>query len=56
MLLIWPLIMAVPGIPLTLPSDIVLAVGTSGIFALGVFFLDAPRRARLAQQSRDGAC
>lgn len=55
MLLSWLLVITVPGIPLTLPSDITLAVGSLGIFAFGVFFLDAPRRAKLAQQSRDGA-
>lgn len=56
MLLLWLPVMSVPGMPLTLPSDISLAVGSLGVFALGVFYLDAPRRARLAQQSKDGDC
>ena len=53
-LLIWPLIMVVPSIPLTLPSYITTGVAGLGIFALGVFFLDAIRRAKLAQQSGEG--
>lgn len=54
-LLIWPLIMAVPVIPLTLPSYITTGVAGLSMFAFAVFFLDAIRRAKLAQQSGDGA-
>lgn len=53
-LLIWPIMMVMPGIPLTLPSDITLAVGSTAILAFGVFYIDASRRARLAQKSKDG--
>ncbi len=53
-LLVWPLIVALPDIPLTLPSYVTLVVGNLCIFALGVFYLDAMRRAKLAQKSSDG--
>jgi hypothetical protein len=50
LLLIWPIATVVPSMPKSFPAHITLAISVIGAVALGIFLLNASRRAKLANK------